>query len=125
MRLFLTGLGCLVALAGAIGLLRPQSLLTTLNGVKTSKRAIYALSAVRVGVGLLMVLGAPVTAAPGAIRALGILVIVAGASVVVMGIARTRRVIDWFATRSTAVQRAFLTGGIAFGVFLAWAAYTG
>lgn len=124
MRLFIMALGGLIALAGALALLRPSLMVGVLNRVKLSSRAIYAAGTLRLVLGLLLVIGASATASPAAIRVLGVFAMIAGAWTL-MSVARVRTVVDWFVMCSTATQRLFLSAGIAFGVFLAWAAFAG
>lgn len=114
--------GSVIAGFGAVGVVRPAVLIDALAKMPSARPTIYAIAAARVTVGLILVLGAPSTAAPEVIRFLGVLSLLRAFMVLVIGVDRVRSLIDWFGSRSDLVLRTLFLGAGALGAFLVWAA---
>jgi hypothetical protein len=76
------------------------------------------IAAVRIAMGLLFVVAAPASRAPWTVRALGLLVIVAGLSTPWFGVARSRAVVNWLSSAGPLLMRLDAVVGLAIGGFL-------
>jgi hypothetical protein len=119
---FLTLLVALfIMVVGLVGVFTPDSLITAGRYVVTPL-GLYVVAAVRVGIGVLLMLVARTSRAPRTLRAFGAVVFVAGLATPLFGVERTRAILDWEATQGTALVRVvagllFVIGGsIAFAV---------
>ena len=110
-----------VVLAGIVAIVAPDRLMTAARYVITPA-GLYAIAALRVGIGLVLIRVAPTSRTPRIVRALGIVVLAAGLATPLFGVDRSRAVVDWIATqgpvlmRSVGVVIAALGGFIAFSV---------
>ena len=119
---FLTLLVALfIMVVGLVGVFTPDSLITVGRYVVTPL-GLYVVAAVRVGIGVLLMMVARISRAPRTLRAFGAVVFVAGLATPLFGVERTRAILDWEATQGTALVRVvagllFVIGGsIAFAV---------
>lgn len=119
MRWLGLALGALVILVGAIGFAAPDLRLSLLRLLMTPA-GLYAITAVRIAAGLVLVFLAPASRAPRTLRVLGVLVIVAGLMTPWFGIARSRAVLSWFAG-APSMMRLDAVVAIAAGGFLVYA----
>jgi hypothetical protein len=121
-------LALLVALfvmaVGMVGVFTPDSLLAVGRYVVTPG-GLYAVAALRIGIGLVLMLAARITRAPRTFRALGAFVIVAGLATPLFGVERSRAILDWEATHGTALIRVGAGLGVILGGFIAFAVATG
>ena len=83
---------------GAIGILSPDTLLAIAREL-VSPVGLFLAAAIRVGFGGVLMLAAPASRAPRAIRAVGALVLVAGIITPFVGIERARAVVDWWSAQ--------------------------
>jgi len=110
-----------IMVVGLVGVFTPDSLITVGRYVVTPI-GLYVVAAVRVGVGLLLILVARISRAPRTLRVFGAVVLVAGLATPLFGVERARAILDWEATQGTALIRVvagllFVIGGsIAFAV---------
>jgi hypothetical protein len=81
---------------------------------------LFAIGALRVGMGLVLFLVARSSRAPAALRAIGVVLIAAGLATPVFGVQRSRAVADW-AARNTLVPRAVGVLLLALGSFIVFA----
>lgn len=109
-------LSLFVAIIGAIGVFRPEALV----GVGLTPGGLYV-AAVRITLGIALILGAASSRAPRVIRILGTLILVAGLATPFVGPERSRRVVDWWSSQGLLVMRAWAGLALAFGSFLVWA----
>ena len=119
---FLTLLVALfIMVVGLVGVFTPDSLITVGRYVVTPL-GLYVVAAVRVGIGVLLMLVARISRAPRTLRAFGAVVFVAGLATPLFGVERARAILDWEATQGTVLIRVvagllFVIGGsIAFAV---------
>jgi hypothetical protein len=94
MRLVGLIIGVLIILIGAIGLARPDLLLSLGRSVITPG-GLYVIAAVRIAVGLFFLLAAGASRAPRVLRVLGVIVILAGLATPWFGVARSQAILDW------------------------------
>lgn len=81
---------------------------------------LYAITAVRIAIGLVFVLAAPLSRAPRTIRVLGFVVIIAGLATPWFGVARGRAVVDCLASAGPLLLRFDAVVGMALGGFLVY-----
>jgi hypothetical protein len=81
----------------------------------------YTAGAVRVAMGLVVILSAPTSRAPKTLRALGAVMCMQGLAATLMGPDRARAIMEWETMRGTALLRVGAAVALAAGVFLAFA----
>src|SRR5678816_2680466 len=86
---------------------------------------LWVITALRVGIGLVLIKVARISRAPRTLRALGAVVIVAGLATPLFGVERSRAVLDWAATQGTALMLVEGCVALALGAFLAFAVAAG
>jgi hypothetical protein len=104
---------------GLVGLVSPESLVTVGRYVVTPV-GLYAVTALRVGIGLLLMLVAPISRAPRTLRVFGAIVLLAGLTTPLLGVDRVRAILEWEAIH-IALVRASAVGALAAGGFIAFA----
>src|SRR5205823_7295160 len=109
----------LVILRSAISFAAPDLSLSLERSVITPA-GLYAIAALRIAIGLVFVLAAPASRAPRTVRALGLIVIVAGLTTPWFGVARARAVVSWLATAGPFLMRLDASVGMALGGFLVY-----
>jgi hypothetical protein len=102
---------------GVVGLVSPASLITIGRYVITPV-GVYVIAVLRVGIGLLLILVAPISRAPKTLRALGTVVVVAGLSTPLFGVERIRAILEWEAMQGPALLRASAVVALAAGGFI-------
>jgi hypothetical protein len=105
---------------GIAGLAAPDGLIALGRYVGTPV-GLYAVAALRVTIGIVLVRVAPVSRVPRTLRVVGACVIVAGLALPFFGVERTRAILDWEATQGTAVIRGAAGLLVAIGGFIAFA----
>jgi hypothetical protein len=113
-------IGALIMLASAISFAAPDLRLSLERSVMTPA-GLYAIAALRIAIGLLLMLAAPASRAPGALRVLGLIVIIAGLTTPWFGVARAREVVNWLANAGPLLMRLDASVGMALGGFLVYA----
>ena len=109
-----------VVIVGVVGIVAPDRLVALGHQLITPS-GLYVIGALRVAIGLVLILAAPASRAPRTLRALGAVVVIAGLATplfgFVVGVGRMRAILDWEAQRSTLIR---LAGGfaIALGTWL-------
>jgi|KBSSwiStaDraftv2_1062776.scaffolds.fasta_scaffold500920_2 hypothetical protein len=120
MRLLALLIALLIMVAGLTGILAPDRLLALRQYVVTPV-GLWVITALRVGIGLVLIQVARISRAPRTLRALGAVVIVAGLATPFFGVERSRAVLDWAATQGRALMLVEGCVALALGVFLAFA----
>jgi hypothetical protein len=117
-------IGVVIGVVGAIGVVSPTILLSpALDGLKWSPRRIYGLAVARLVIGVILVVAASSTAFPTLVMFIGAVFILRAAMIPLLGLDRTRSLIEWLQGRSSLVTRLlFLAGVVPLGLFLVWAA---
>jgi hypothetical protein len=113
-----------IMVVGMVGGLTPDSLMTVGRYVVTPV-GLYAVAALRVGIGLLLMLVARISRAPKTLRAFGAVALVAGLATPLFGVERARAIFDWEATQGTALIRVGAGLVLAIGGFIAFAVAAG
>ena len=81
----------------------------------------YAASAVRIAMGLVLILAASISRWPRILRALGSVMCLQAIAANLFGIERARAIMEWEAMQGTALLRAGAVVALASGVFVAFA----
>src|SRR5437762_7223518 len=110
MRLLGLFIGVLLIVGGAIGVAAPDALLSLGRWVATPG-GLYAVAGLRIALGVIFVLAAPASRAPRTVRVIGVVAIVAGLTTPLFGVARTRAILDWWASGGPWAMR--LAAGVA------------
>jgi hypothetical protein len=125
MRIALLLVALLIIVAGVVGVVSPDSVMALRRQYMVTPIGPYAVGAVRVAMGILLILFAPASRTPKTLRALGAVVCVQG---LVQGVAsafiapeRARAILEWEATHPALLRigalMALATGGfVAFAV---------
>ena len=113
-------LGVVVVLTGAIILAVPD-LLPAVGRLAVTPGGLYAIAALRITLGLAVVLAATSSRAPRTLRALGVFVIIAGLTTPAFGVARSRAVLEWWTSTGPAFTRLFAGVLMVMGGFLVYA----
>jgi len=79
---------------------------------------LYGIAALRIAIGFVIVLAASASRAPRTLRGLGLIVIIAGVSTPVFGVARAQAVVNWLAHAGPLLMRLDAVVAIAVGGFL-------
>src|SRR5215470_10573279 len=109
---------CLVPIvAGLIGLVAPAELVRIAR-LFESPFGLYVAAAIRVLIGVALVLAAGGTRAPVVLRVIGVVIAVAGLLTPAVGLDRARAILDWWAAQGPAVTRTAGAIAVAFGCLL-------
>jgi hypothetical protein len=113
-------IGVVIAGIGVIGVVAP-SLLLDLGRSLLSANGLYAIAAVRVAFGLLLLFVARFSRMPRTLRVVGVVIIINGLVTPLFGIERSEALLNWFSTQGPAFVRVMATLAIAFGAFVVYA----
>jgi hypothetical protein len=113
-----------IMIAGLAGILAPDRLLALRQYVVTPV-GLWVITALRVGIGLVFIQVARISRAPRTLRALGVVVFVAGLATPLFGVERSRAVFDWAATQGSALMLVEGCVALALGGFFAFAVAAG
>jgi hypothetical protein len=106
---------------GIVGLISPDSVTAVRRLYFATPVGLYAAGAVRVAMGLVVILSAPASRAPKTLRALGAVMSMQGLAAALLGPDRARAVLEWETMQGTALLRVGAAVALAAGVFLAFA----
>jgi hypothetical protein len=112
-------IGAVVILVGAISFAAPD-LRLSLEGAVFTPAGLYVIAILRIAIGLVFVLAAPVSRAPRTVRAIGVIVIIAGLMTPWFGVARAEAVVRWLAATGPLLMRLDAVVAMALGVFLVY-----
>jgi hypothetical protein len=105
---------------GIAGIVSPDSLTTVRRLYFATPAGLYTAGAIRVAMGLVLILCAPTSRAPRTLRVLGALVCMQGLATTLLGPDRARAILEWEAMHS-ALLRAGAVVALAAGGFIAFA----
>jgi hypothetical protein len=108
-------------IVGIVGLIDPDSLTTVRRLYFATPVALYAAGAVRVGMGLVLILCAPASRAPKTLRVLGAAMCMQALVATLLGPERARAVLELETMQGTAILRVGAAIALAVGCFLAFA----
>ena len=109
---------------GVVGVVSPESVTAVRRQYFATPTGLYTASAVRLAMGLVVILGATASRAPKTLRLLGALMCMQGLSATILGPEHARTVLEWETMRPT-LLRAGATVAFATGVFMVFAVATG
>jgi len=108
-------------LVGFVGIVSPDTLTAVRRQHFATPVGLYAAGALRVCMGLVVILVAPTSRAPKTLRTLGTLMCLQGLAATVLGVERARAIMEWETMRGTALLRVGATVALAAGCFMAFA----
>jgi hypothetical protein len=120
MRALALLVGLVVVLIGLTGVVAPDSLMAVGRRAITPA-GLYGIAALRIGIGLLLFLVAPISRTPKTLRVTGAVVLVAGLTTPLVGVDRVRAIFDWEVAHGTAPVRIAAVLVSAIGAFIAFA----
>jgi hypothetical protein len=106
---------------GVVGLVSPESVTTARRMYFATPVGLYTAAAVRVAMGLVLILAAQASRAPKTLRVLGAVVCVQGLAATFFGPDRARAILEWETMQGTALLRVGAAVAVASGAFLAFA----
>jgi drug/metabolite transporter superfamily protein YnfA len=106
---------------GIVGLVSPDRVTTVRRLYFATPARLYAAGAVRVAMGLVLILCAPASRAPKTLRALGAVVCLQGLAATLLGPDRARAILEWEGMQGTALLRVGAAVALATGGFVAFA----
>ena len=106
---------------GVGGLISPESGTEIRRLYFATPGRLYTAAAVRVAMGLVMILAAAASRAPKILRALGAVMCMQGLAATILGPDHARAVLEWEAHQGTALLRAGAAVALAAGVFMLFA----
>jgi hypothetical protein len=113
-----------VGIIGLAALVAPDRLMAAVAAASPyvlTPVGLYAIGALRVGMGIVLILAARNSRAPGSLRALGAVVLVAGFATPLFGVERSRAVADWAVMHSPAAPLVAGLVLLAIACFIAFA----
>ncbi len=117
--------GLLILGASIWGIVAPRALVRGVFSVVEKPWALTFAVAVRIVLGLALVLVARFTRFPNALYTLGGLVLVAAVAIPIVGRERIERLVRWVASWPDNAMRAYLLIGVAFGALMVYAVAAG
>ena len=120
MRLLALLVALLMALIGLTGVISPDTLADVGRHAVTPV-GLYVVAAVRIGIGIILLLAAPVSLAPRTLRIVGIFAIIAGLATPLLGVETSRRVLDWWLAQGFVCVRLLAGIAVVLGGFLVYA----
>ena len=112
-------IGVVIAGIGVFGVLVP-SLFFDLGRSLLNGNGLYAVAAVRVVFGLLLLFVSGLSRMPRTLRVIGVLIIINGLATPLFGIERSEALLNWFSARGPTFVRLMATLAIAFGAFVVY-----
>ncbi len=116
--------GVLIGLMSLYGIIAPQSLLDMVRQVSSSRIGLVFAVLIRLVLGCVFLLAAPLTAFPNAFYFLGVLALFSGAILLFLGQGRMTGLVEWFQSQPSILTRLYLLFGLAFASFLVYAGAT-
>ena len=120
MQLLALFIALLISLIGLTGVVSPETLASLVRHALTPM-GLYIVAAVRIGIGVIVMLAAPVSRAPRTLRVVGIIAIIAGVATPFIGIETSRRVMDWWLAQGYVHLRLHAGIAVVLGGLLAYA----
>ena len=106
---------------GMVGLIAPDRVTTVRRQYFATPVGLYAAGAVRVAMGLVVILCAPASRAPKTLRALGAVMCMQGLAATLLGPDRARAILEWEGMQGAALLRVGAAVALATGGFVAFA----
>jgi hypothetical protein len=106
---------------GIVGLVSPDSVTIVRRLYFSTPVGLYGAGALRVAMGLVVILSAPASRAPKTLLAVGAVMCMQGLAAALFGPERARAILEWEAIQGTALLRAGAAVALAIGGFVAFA----
>ncbi len=110
----------LMILLGVTGLVAPNGLLSIARYTVTPG-GLYAVAAIRLAIGIILLAAASGSRFPTILRVLGALALIGGIATLFLGVDRARAIVDWASAQGMTVIRGFAVFAVAIGSFIAYA----
>lgn len=123
MRWLAFAFGLVITTIGILGMADPALLLDATRFAQTSV-GLYAVAALRVAFGFVLIGAAATSRAPKTLRILGAFIVLAGIITPFFGVERTRAVVEWWSAQGTAFMRTWAALPVIFGLFIIYAVTT-
>ena len=120
MELAVLVVGVVIMAMGALGMLAPEALLTVARSIVTPV-GLWVVAAVRVGLGVLLLMTASLSRVPAVLGVLGVVVLVSGLVTPFLGVERARAIVEWWGALGPAVTRVWAGIAVALGALLVYA----
>ena len=114
----IAALGVFLCFACIVGFIKPMTLTALVPWFLKLRGALAFAVAVRLAIGIALIVAAPDTRYPLAFQILGGLMLLAAAALPLIGLARVTRLVNWVAGWPPVAMRGWLLVGFAFGAFL-------
>ena len=121
MRIAVLLVALFTIVVGVLGVVSPDRVTTVRRQYFATPVRLYAASAVRVAMGLVVILYAPASRAPKTLRVLGVLMCMQALTATLLGPDRARAVLEWETMQGTALLRVGAAVALVTGCFLAFA----
>jgi hypothetical protein len=106
---------------GIVGVISPASLTTIRRLYFATPAGLYSAGAVRVAMGLVVILAAPIARAPKTLRAVGTVMCLQALTALLLGPDRARAVLEWETIQDIALLRVGAAVSLGIGAFVAFA----
>ena len=120
MRLLAGLIGLFVIVVGVVGVVAPAALLSAAD-YATTPIGLYVAAAFRIGIGIVLILVAPITRAPKLLRVFGVLAIAAGVITALVGVDSARAMVALATAQGTTLIRLGALLAVVFGGFVVFA----
>ena len=114
-------LGLLIAAIGVVGVFNRQVLRALVINFWLRRYGLPAAVAIRLIVGVLLILAAPSCRFSAIVRIIGIATLIAAAGLLLLGTKRLAGLVGWVVSRPSSELRLWAGAAVAFGVFLLYA----
>ncbi|MEW6037569.1 MAG: hypothetical protein AB1648_04885 [Pseudomonadota bacterium] len=118
MRLVVAMFGMLIASFGAFGLIKPADFVGLARNFWATPKGVHYAAALRLALGIALLLGAADSAYPRTLTGLGYLSLAGAAIIAFLGQVRLTKIIEWWAQQPETVIRLWGLIALAFGIFL-------
>ena len=112
-------IGLLIVAQGVVGLVAPEFFLRLIQLIQTPPN-IYFAAVVRIAFGIVLVLAAPLSRAPFALRILGALIVLGGIMTPYFGVRLADIILGWW-SQGPGIVRVWATAALVLGVFIVYA----
>ena len=120
MKLLAWCVAAFVFVAGVASIVSPVSVFS-LRSYAASQSGLLTVAAIRIAIGVVLIMAAPSTRAPKMLQAIGGVLLLAGLATPLFGVERTKAVLDWEAAQGPGLIRLGGAVLVAIGAWLTFA----
>jgi hypothetical protein len=120
MKLLAFAIAVLMICLALTGLFWPEGLMRA-GHYSFTPVGLYVVAVIRLAIGLVLFLAAPTSRAPRTLRALGVIVCVAGVATALLTVERAQLLLDWWSTHGPGFIRVAAVVVLGVGGFIAYA----